>query len=94
MIIPTFPAIATWARHTLGPARRYLHTRYGWGSLGDNGEALGGVSDDSEMAKFRKRILPNGKTYSQSDTMSSVAQHEHKHEHMSSENALVAKHRL
>lgn len=105
MIIPTFPALATWTRRASEPVRLFLHTRYGWGSLGDSGVVSGEASDQSEMAKFRKRILPNGKTYSQSDTidkmvygandtefqtMSSVAQQEH----MSSENDLVSKHRL
>jgi hypothetical protein len=69
MVIPTFPALATWVRHTSAPVRRYLNTKYGWGSLGDDGDASDGASDESEMAKLRRIILPNGKTYSQSDTI-------------------------
>jgi hypothetical protein len=68
MIIPTFPALAVWVKQTSAPVRHYLSTRYGWGSLGDDGEASG-ASDESEMAKLRRIILPNGKTYSQSDTI-------------------------
>jgi hypothetical protein len=69
MIIPTFPSLAVWVKQTSAPVRHYLSTRYGWGSLGDDGEESGGTSAESEMAKLRRIILPNGKTYSQSDTI-------------------------
>ncbi|KAF2635620.1 hypothetical protein P280DRAFT_473719 [Massarina eburnea CBS 473.64] len=103
MIIPTLPSLATFARHVWVPIRRYFHTKYGWDWLGENPtEASGG--DENELAKFRKRILPNGKTYSKSDTIDKMIFGVNAHgmefqttssvaqqEHMSSENDLVAK---
>jgi hypothetical protein len=66
MIIPTFPALATAAKH----AAQRLRTRYGWSWLeDDSADASGCTVEESELAKLRKRILPNGKTYSQSDTI-------------------------
>lgn len=70
MIIPTFPSLATVTRRANHRLRTYLHAKYGWNTLGEqpsdfNPEAAA----ECQAANLQQRILPNGKTYSQSDTI-------------------------
>lgn len=70
MIIPTFPSLATALKRIDHRVRSYLHIKYGWNTVGEDFNRIGGrEAVDCEAANFQQRILPNGKTYSQSDTI-------------------------
>lgn len=71
MMIPAFASFVTFVRHFSGRIRGHLDSKYGSPAMplehseGTNEK----TEDESGLAKYRKILLPNGKTYSQSDTI-------------------------
>ena len=66
MIIPTLPSVANVSSHWMKCLRSYFKVRYGWDFMKEDDSE---ESSGSEMEGWRKKVLPNGKTYGQSDTI-------------------------
>jgi hypothetical protein len=71
MMIPTFASMVTFAKYINSRVREHLSTKYGWGKLQQEQSVFcpAEAVAENEMETRRKKILPNGKTYSQSDTI-------------------------